>query len=203
MTRRIKNRERKTCKGKKTMQGKSMLFALLLLPFVGFSQTKPWLWPSTAATASDEIYCTHGGGTGHRIAFLSARSYFAPDARTSAYAYEPSISTPPLADRNSIGRSPSGKVYFIDAAGDALVISEPVPTWQSRTVVATVGSATVSLVGSVPTDPTKIKFNKNGLNYKVGSPGCTDCNVVKTGASTFVFFTSAANYDKFYAEVLE
>lgn len=144
-----------------------------------------------------------------KITLDRLEEFFGPTVKAQPLGYAPdSVATIPTADWKKVARTPGGRVFFIDSQGAAIELSKggastSSASWQPRTVVATVGSATVTLLGSVPTDVTRIKFKRGGLDYKVGLPGCSDCHVVKSGASSFTFYRAAASYDHFWAEVLE
>ena len=75
-------------------------------------------------------------------------------------------------------------------------------SFEWRTVTYSTGDFTFTVAGSIPVNLADLVVLKNGLEYKVGSPGCGDCGVVYTvSTNTFGLQRAILNGEKIQVKV--
>lgn len=121
-----------------------------------------------------EVY-SQKGGVNRRASLFNVKRYMAP-VMVGNVAYVPTA-TGNVNNRMDFVRDPNGQTWYIDAFGNAVAF-ESGSTWSWRTSGYTVGAFDFFISGTVPSDLTKVVVLRNGIQYKVGLPGCGDCGAV-------------------------
>jgi hypothetical protein len=170
---------------------------VLLLTTVGSAsaQLKPWEFPKVTEVndLNFELY-SQKGQKARRADLIDVKRYMTPDNAGT-------INNVPSTTGNTLNlmsfvKDPNGEVWYIDAQGEAVSLGcgsggGGSSAWEYRTVTTTTGSPFVVVSGTIPTNLAHIEVQRNGIVYKTGAPGCTDCNVVYDIVDNeFIFFRS-------------
>lgn len=83
----------------------------------------------------------------------------------------------------TISRTSNTNDVVLSNSGGTVKIND---FWETRTVTWSAGAATATISGTIPANLTDILVTRNGLNYVVGTSGCSGCNVtLATATLTF------------------
>jgi hypothetical protein len=164
------------------------LFLFMVLGLSAFSQVKPSNFSEEANpnNTNFEVY-SQKGGVNKRASLLNLKRYFAPLV-FGTISYVPATSGNP-SNRMEFVTDPDGATWYIDANGAAIKLSGTgggLWTWQ--TTVYTVGQSVFTVTTPPPSDLKKIRVLRNGLEYRLGTTGCTSCQVaLNTTTNQFLF----------------